>query len=253
MSGEGLQHQDGTSQLIAATIPNCRAYDPAYAYELAVIMHFGMQRMMEQQVDEFYYLTVMNENYAHPTMPEGAQEGILKGLYRLGKRGEGDGQARLIGSGTILNEVIAAAELLAGEFGISTEIFSATSYCELARDARAVERENRLTGAMPAAQAHVTKTLTGSLPIIAATDYVRAVPQMIASYVDAKFIALGTDGFGRSDNRADLRAFFEVDRKNIALATVEALVRSGAEKPATLNKALGFFGLNAAAPAPWMV
>ena len=253
LSGEGLQHQDGTSHVIAATIPNCRAYDPAYAYELAVIMDHGMKRMMEEQTDEFYYLTVMNENYAQPSMPEGIEEGILKGLYQIGSRGDGAAKARLIGAGTILNEVIAAADILATDYGIATDLFSATSFSELAREARAVERDNRLSGAETPARAHVTEMLAGSAPIVAATDYVRAVPQMVAPYVDAKFIALGTDGFGRSANRADLRAFFEVDRKNIALAVIEALVRAGEEKQDTLTRALKAFGLDASAPAPWTV
>ncbi|KAA8605741.1 pyruvate dehydrogenase [Salipiger aestuarii] len=253
LSGEGLQHQDGTSHVIAATVPNCRAYDPAYAYELAVIMDDGMKRMMEDQADEFYYLTVMNENYAQPSMPDGAEQGILKGLYQIGSRGEGGAKARLIGSGTILTEVIAAADMLATDYGIATDLFSATSFSELARDARAVERENRLGGTTTPTEAYVSQTLAGSAPIVAATDYVRAVPQMIAPYVDARFIALGTDGFGRSANRADLRAFFEVDRKNIALAVIEALVRAGDEEPATLAKALDAFSLDASAPAPWTV
>jgi pyruvate dehydrogenase E1 component len=256
LSGEGLQHQDGTSHIVAATIPNCRAYDPAYAYELAVIMDHGMRRMMEEQRDEFYYITVMNENYAQPSLPKGAEGDILKGLYRLGRRGEGQatkGLVRLVGAGTILNELIAAAELLATDWGIESEIFSATSFSELARDAREVERSNRLSGAELAVKPHVTQMLSGKAPVIAATDYVRAVPQMVASYVDAPFTVLGTDGFGRSANRRDLRAFFEVDRNSIALAAIEALVRKGTLPHSALTKAVKTFNASAETPAPWSV
>lgn len=251
LSGEGLQHQDGTSHLIAATVPNCRAYDPAYAYELAVILDHGMRRMLEKEADEFFYVTVMNENYAQPNMPEGVAEGILKGLYRL-TAGEGAGpRVRLIGSGCILNEVIAAAGILAREFGVASDIFSATSYSELARDAQSVERRNRLAGPGSAHRSHVETCLAGAAPVIAATDYVRAVPDMIAPYVRAPFVALGTDGFGRSANRADLRAFFEVDRNSIALAAVDALVRAGLAPAELHTRAIAHFGQNAGAPAPW--
>ncbi|MFG1374286.1 alpha-ketoglutarate dehydrogenase [Xanthobacter oligotrophicus] len=253
LSGEGLQHQDGTSHLIAATVPNCRAYDPAFACELAVILDHGMRRMLEEEADEFFYITVMNENYAQPNMPEGAAEGILKGLYRLAT-GDGAGlRVRLIGSGTILNEVIAASGILARDFGVASDIFSATSFSELARDAQAVERRNRLEGPGSAHRSHVEASLAGDEPVIAATDYVRAVPHMIAPYVRAPFVALGTDGFGRSANRADLRAFFEVDRKSIALTAIDALVRAG-RAPAELHtRAIALFGQNASAPAPWTV
>ncbi len=256
LSGEGLQHQDGSSHLVSAAIPNCRSYDPAYAYELAVIMHHGMRRMMEQQQDEFYYVTVMNENYAQPSIPEGAEDGILRGMYRLGRRGEGKAQkglVRLVGAGTILNEVIAAAEILAADYGVESEIFSATSFSELARDAQAVERQNRLSGTENASIPYVSKLLSGKTPVIAATDYVRAVPQMVASYVDAPFVCLGTDGFGRSANRHDLRAFFEVDRNSIALAAIETLVRQGTLPHSALTKAIKAFGVSAETPAPWTV
>jgi pyruvate dehydrogenase E1 component len=251
LSGEGLQHQDGTSQLIAATVPNCRAYDPAYAYELAIIMEHGIRRMMQEQADEFFYITVMNENYAQPSLPAGSEEGILKGLYRLGGRGDDAAKARvrLLGSGAILPQVIAAADILE-RFGIASDIFSATSFPELARDAYQVERNNRLGGAPSPARSHVETLLPGPMPIIAATDYVRALPQMIAPYVEGRFVALGTDGFGRSDTRPVLRAFFEVDSRNIALAAIEALVRVGHEKHDTLSRALKDLGL-AATPAPW--
>jgi len=256
LSGEGLQHQDGTSHVVAATIPNCRAYDPAYAYELAVIMDEGMRRMMEEQKDEFYYVTVMNENYAQPSMPEGAEEGILKGLYQIGTRGDGKAKkrkVRLVGSGTILNEVIAAADILAQDYGIDCDIYSATSFSELAREAQTVERQNRLGGAKTPAEPYVAQQLSGEAPVVVATDYVRAVPQMIAEYVDAPMVCLGTDGFGRSANRKNLRAFFEVDSNNIALAAIESLTRRGAMPHTSLTAAIEKLGANPKKPAPWTV
>lgn len=253
LSGEGLQHQDGTSQLVAATVPNCRSYDPAYAYELAVIVDHGTRRMMETQIDEFFYLTVMNENHAMPTMPEGCEDGILKGLYKLDSRGDVKSKvrARLIGSGTILQEVIAAAEILDQEFGIASDIFSATSFSELARDADDVERQNRRTPGRLAIS-HVERMLAGDMPLVAATDYVRAVPNMIAPHVQGRYVTLGTDGFGRSDQREHLRSFFEVNRQHVALAAIEALVRDGHIPAETHEKAVAMFGL-ADTPAPWTV
>ncbi|MGV6871955.1 alpha-ketoglutarate dehydrogenase [Pseudochelatococcus sp. B33] len=252
LSGEGLQHQDGSSHLVASTIPNCRAYDPAFAGELAVIMHHGMRRMMEAQKDEFYYITVMNENYVQPDLPEGAEEGILKGLYRLAERGKASpNRVRLVGSGAILNEVIAAADILEREFGLASEIFSATSWSELERDARDCERTNRLSGPDNRRTSHAMTCLQGTAPVVAATDYVRAVPSLIAPYIDAPITVLGTDGFGRSANRADLRAFFEVDRNSVALAAIDALVRAGLAEPELHAKALKTLQVSAAVPAPW--
>ena len=251
LSGEGLQHQDGTSPLIASTIPNCRAYDPAFAGELAVIFDHGMRRMMEERADEFYYVTVMNENYAQPSVQPGTEEGIIRGLYPFATRGEGEVRVRLLGSGTILQQVIAAADLLA-ERGIASDIYSATSFTELARDAREVERRNRLNGAETPELSYVQRLLPGKLPIIAATDYVRALPQLVAPYLGARFVALGTDGFGRSDTRTALRAFFEVDARSIALAAMEALVREGLAEHRLLTEALAEFGLSGT-PAPWTV
>lgn len=251
LSGEGLQHQDGTSPLIASTIPNCRAYDPAFAGELAVIFDHGMRRMMEERADEFYYITVMNENYAQPSILPGTQEGIIRGLYPFAARGEGEVRVRLLGSGTILQQVIAAADLLAAR-GIASDIFSATSFTELARDAREVERRNRLSGAETPELSYVQRLLPGKLPIIAATDYVRALPQLVAPHLGARFVTLGTDGFGRSDTRTALRAFFEVDARSIALAAIEALVREGLADHRLLTEALAEFGLSGT-PAPWTV
>ena len=252
LSGEGLQHQDGTSQLIAATIPNCRSYDPAYAYELAVIVDHGSRRMMEDQVDEFYYLTVMNENHAMPSMPEGVEEDILKGLYRLASRGEDNEttRVRLLGSGTILQEVIAAADILHTEFGIASDIFGATSFAELARDAEENARQKRRHPNKVAVRSHVETLLKGDLPVIVATDYVRAVPNMIAPYVSGRFVSLGTDGFGRSDQRAHLRDFFEVSRYHIALAAIEAMVQQELVPAKIHGQAIKQFNLPESA-APW--
>ena len=255
LSGEGLQHQDGSSHLVASTVPNCRAYDPAYAYELAIIMHHGMQQMMELNVDEFYYITVMNENAVQPDMPSNVEEDVIRGMYKLQNRGKGFGQStvRLIGSGTILNEVIAAADLLFEQFNISSDIFSVTSFTELAKQARSVERENRLSPSETPKKSHVQECLSGDAPIIAATDYVAALPQLIAPYVEGRFIALGTDGFGRSDQRAVLRGFFEVDKYNIALAAIESLVRLQVIDSSVLSEALVRFEINSDAPDPWTI
>jgi pyruvate dehydrogenase E1 component len=248
LSGEGLQHQDGSSHLVAATVPTCRAYDPAYAYEFAVILDHGLRRMAEDEADEFYYVTVMNENYAQPSMPEGVREGIVRGLYRV--RAAGEAAVRLVGAGAILGEALAAADLLA-EMGVAADVWSATSFSELAREARAMERTRRLGG--PGERAHVAECLDGASPVVAASDYVRAVAAMIAPYVAAPFVTLGTDGFGRSAARADLRAFFEVDRKSIALAAIDAAVRAGRAEARLHSEALERFGLSAEAPAPWTV
>jgi pyruvate dehydrogenase E1 component len=253
LSGEGLQHQDGSSQLIASTVPNCRAYDPAYAYEVAVIMHHGMEQMMQHQVDEFYYITLMNENSEQPSSPDNVTEGIIKGLYKISHWGKTDCSlsVRLIGSGTILNEVIEAAEILHRDYGISSEIFSATSFSELAREARSVERQNRLLLAS-AEQSYVEKCLPGDNPVIAATDYVVALPQLIAPYVSARFVALGTDGFGRSDQRAVLRDFFEVDSKHIVIAALESLVNMERLDRKVIKQALNDLAVTPQVLPPWL-
>ncbi|WP_428311985.1 alpha-ketoglutarate dehydrogenase [Hydrocarboniphaga sp.] len=249
LGGEGLQHQDGQSHLAAAAIPNCRAYDPAFACELAVIVDHGMRAMFERQQDVFYYLTVMNENYAQPSLPEGVADDVIKGLYRFGGHSlkQPAASLRLLGSGAIFPEVIAAAELLAKDWNIASEIWSATSFTELARDARECERHNRLHPEGEARVSHVERCLAGAAPIVAATDYMRAYPQLIASYVEARFIALGTDGFGRSDTRSALRRFFEVDRYQIVLAALQAVA-----KP-LLRDAIRKYGIDADAPASWTV
>jgi pyruvate dehydrogenase E1 component len=253
LSGEGLQHQDGSSQVIAATIPNCRAYDPAFAYEMAVILDYGARAMMEEGRDEFYYVTAMNESYAQPSMPEGVEADILRGLYRVEKREpEGTpGLVRLLGSGAILPQAIEAARLLETDWDVASEVWSATSFAELARDAREIERFNRLNPLAEPEASHVAKCLPGPAPIVAATDYVRALPQMIASYLVAPFTALGTDGFGRSDTRSALRGFFEVDSRHIALAALAALAAEGKLAREVVTEAIGRYGLDAGAGSPW--
>ena len=255
LGGEGLQHQDGSSLLQASLVPNCRAYDPCFAGELAVILDHGMREMMERQEDVFYYVTLMNENYAQPSLPTGVEEDLLRGLYRHGvhKSASAIGTVRLAGSGAILREVIAAAELLAGDWGVTAEVWSATSFSELAREAREVERFNRLHPGEPARWSHVQRCLAGSAPVIAATDYVRAWPQLIAAYVDAPFTALGTDGFGRSDTRAALRRFFEVDRHHVVLAALTALRARGEVDAATCAEAMKRYGLSPDALPSWEV
>jgi pyruvate dehydrogenase E1 component len=219
LAGEGLQHQDGSSHLIASTIPNCRAYDPCFGYELAAIVQDGARRMLEAQEDAFYYVTVANENYAHPPMPQGATQGILKGMYRLKEAGQATVQ--LLGSGPILREVLAAAELLEKDWGVKADVWSVTSFTELRRDGMEAQRARRLGGT---AQSWVEKSLTATQgPVVAASDYVSAVADLIRPYVPRKYVALGTDGFGRSDTRAALRAFFEVDARNIAVAALAAM------------------------------
>lgn len=252
LSGEGLQHQDGSSHLIAGTVPTCRAYDPCYAYELAVIMDYGIKRMMDEQRDEFFYLTVMNENYAQPTMPKGIEKDIIRGMYQLQTLGDNaQPVVRLAGAGTILNEVIAAGELLQEQFGIASQIYSVTSFTELSREAITVERENRLSGTAGSVVSHVEKLLSGDAPVIVATDYVRALPQQISGFVKARLTILGTDGFGRSANREALRRFFEVDRQHIALAAIHALVCEKTLPAETLQKAISELGIDPDQPPPW--
>jgi pyruvate dehydrogenase E1 component len=255
LGGEGLQHQDGSSHVIAATIPNCRAYDPAFAYEVAVIMDYGMRTMMERETDEFYYLTVMNESYAQPSMPREVEEDIIKGMYRVGTRAiTGPGpRVRLLGSGAILREVIAAADHLLEDFSIGSDIFSVTSFSELARDARAVERHNRYHPMDPPRVCHLEQFLSGDTPIIAASDYVRAYPSLIAPYVSAPYLVLGTDGFGRSDTRNALRNFFEVDWRNLAIAALSALVQDGCLSRDILRTAIERHAVAIERPTPWTV
>ncbi|MCF5141592.1 alpha-ketoglutarate dehydrogenase [Pseudomonas sp. PA-6-1D] len=249
LGGEGLQHQDGSSHLAAATVPNCRAYDPAFAGEFAVILDHGMRQMLEHDVDEFYYVTLMNENYPQPTLPAGVEAAIIKGMYRL--QGAADAKVRLLGSGTLVREAQAAAQLLEEDWQVASEVFSVTSFSELARDAREVERWNRLHPQDMKRSSHVNACLPKGVPVIAVSDYVRAVPQMIASYLDSSYTVLGTDGFGRSDTRAALRDFFEVDRYHIVLAALTALVEQGRLEPEVCQQAIERYGVQAEREPSW--
>ena len=255
LGGEGLQHQDGTSLLQASTVPNCRAYDPCFAGEVAVILNHGMRAMMQEQEDVFYYMTLMNESYAHPSLPDEVHADMIKGLYRYAVYEAATtpsvGSVRLMGSGTILREVIAAAELLALDWQVDAQVWSATSFSELARDAREVERWNRLHPQDASQCSHLQHCLAGDAPIIAASDYVRAWPQLVGSYVQAPFVALGTDGFGRSDTRAALRDFFEVDRFHIVLAALTALRELGLVDAALCARAIERYGIASEQPASW--
>jgi pyruvate dehydrogenase E1 component len=245
LNGEGLQHQDGHSHVQAALIPNCVAYDPAYAYELAVIVQEGLRRMLAEQEDVFYYITVMNENYRQPAMPDGAREGILRGMHRVS--GGGDAPVRLLGSGTILREVVAAAELLRDEFGMDADVWSVTSFTELRRDGMETERRNRLHPGDTGQRAYVERCLGDpARPVVAATDYVRALPDGIRPWVHGPYTVLGTDGYGRSDRRQTLRRFFEVDRHHVVVAALSAL---GRENDAAT--AIARYGIDADAQAPW--
>ena len=251
LAGEGLQHQDGHSQLVATTIPNCVAYDPTYAYELAVIVQDGLRRMYAEQENIFYYITCMNENYAHPALPRGVEQGILKGMYLLQAGGRGKVRVNLLGSGTILREVIGAAEILAAEFGVPADVFSVTSFSELRREALDAERWNLLHPGQPPRTPYVKEMLAGhSGPFIAATDYMRTVPDQVRQWVPGRYHVLGTDGYGRSDSRAALRGFFEVDRRYIALAALKSLADDGMLDMATVVSAMQRFGIDPDKPNP---
>jgi len=256
LNGEGLQHEDGHSHLQAAMIPNCISYDPTFHYELAVILHDGMRRMFHDQEDVFYYLTVMNENYSHPAMPEGVEAGILKGLYKLSEAKAGKGKKKaprvqLMGSGTILREVIAAAELLQADWGVTADVWSATSFNELRREAQEVHRWNLLHPDAKQKTSYVEQCLDESEgPIIASTDYMRTYPDQIRPYVQRRFVTLGTDGFGRSDSRAALRRFFEVDRHHVVLAALKALADDGVLPPTKAAEAIRKYCIDADRPNP---
>ncbi|HEV7930533.1 MAG TPA: pyruvate dehydrogenase (acetyl-transferring), homodimeric type, partial [Nitrosospira sp.] len=256
LNGEGLQHEDGHSHLIASTIPNCISYDPTFAYELAVIIRDGLRRMYEEQEDVYYYVTVMNENYPHPEMPAGAEDGILKGMYlfREGSpAGKTDTQRRvqLLGSGTILREVIAAAEILENEYGVNADIWSVTSFNELRREALDATRWNLLHPAAPARLSYVGACLNGRPgPVVAATDYMKVFADQIREFVPGRYKVLGTDGFGRSDTRERLRRFFEVDRYYVTVAALKALAEEGSIAAETVEQAIVKFGINPDKPNP---
>jgi pyruvate dehydrogenase E1 component len=257
LNGEGLQHEDGHSQILAATIPNCISYDPTYAYEVVTIIQDGLRRMVGEQEDVYYYLTVMNENYAQPAMPEGSQAGILKGMYKFrdgGKAKKGAPRVQLLGSGTIFREVVAAADLLRDDWGVEADLWSCPSFTELARDCRDVSRWNLLHPTAPPRASHVEACLGGtSGPVVAATDYMRMYADKIRACVPRRYVVLGTDGFGRSDTREKLRHFFEVDRRWVTVAALKALADDGALPTKTVADAIAKYGIDPAKPAPWTV
>ncbi|MDH4126566.1 MAG: pyruvate dehydrogenase (acetyl-transferring), homodimeric type [Gammaproteobacteria bacterium] len=251
LAGEGLQHQDGHSLLHASTVPNCVSYDPTYAYELAVIIQDGLRRMVAEQENVFYYITCMNENYVHPPMPPGVEDGIIKGMYLLHVGGQGKIRVQLMGSGTILREVIAAAALLAKDFGVPADIWSVTSFNELRRNALEVERWNQLHPEAKPRKSYVEQCLgTRKGPYVAATDYMKIVPDQIQRWVPGRFISLGTDGYGRSDGRDALRQHFEVDERYIAVSALKALADDGALDQKTVSQAIRKYGIDPDRPDP---
>ena len=254
LNGEGLQHQDGHSHVLASTIPNCVAYDPCYAYELAVIVHDGLRRMVAERERVFYYVTVMNENYVQPAMPAGVSEDILKGMYRLRTCGAFDAdqprRVRLLGSGVILREVLEAAERLQADYDVASEVWSVTSFSELAREGADLERWNLLHPGEEPRRCHAARCLDGDVPVVASSDYVRAQAESIRGLFDAPYRVLGTDGFGRSDTRSRLRHFFEVDERFVTLAALEQLARRQVIPEARVRDAIDDLGIDAEKPNP---
>ncbi len=251
LAGEGLQHQDGHGHLVASTIPNCVSYDPCFAYELVTILHDGMRRMYVDKDRVFYYVAVMNENYAQPAMPKGSTEGILKGMYLFSEGGKAKKRVQLLGSGTILREVIAAAELLQEDFGIAADVWSVTSFNELRREGIDVERWNMLHPDETQKRSYVEEQLAGTEgPVIAATDYIRTYADQIRPYIDRSYFTLGTDGFGRSDMREALRRFFEVNRYYIVVAALKALADDGEIAASEVKKAIEKYDINPEKPNP---
>ena len=252
LNGEGLQHEDGHSHIQAGLIPNCVTYDPTYAYELAVIIWHGLQRMVANNEDVFFYITMMNESYAHPAMPEGVEEGIIKGMYQLQKSNKNaKKQVQLMGSGTILNEVVAAAELLEKDFGVAADIWSLTSANNVYRDGLEVSRHNRLNPEGTQKKAYITSLLEQQPgPVIAATDYVRLYTEQLRDFIPQRYVTLGTDGFGRSDSRENLRHHFEVDRYHIVVAALRALQDEGSVTAKEVSKAIKDYNIDTARAHP---
>jgi pyruvate dehydrogenase E1 component len=253
LAGEGLQHDDGQSHILSSIVPNCISYDPTFAYEIAVIVHEGLRRMYQEQEDVYYYITLMNENYTHAAMPKGVEEGIIKGMY-LFKQTAPKAKLRLqlMGSGTILREVIEAADLLETNHGIGADIWSVTSFTELRRDGMETDRHNQLHPQAKAKISYVTQCLQNlSGPVIAATDYMRLFADQIRAYVPHKYYVLGTDGFGRSDGRKKLRYFFEVDANAIAFTALKALADEGKLPPADVASAMKQYHIDPKKPDPW--
>ncbi|MDX1515333.1 MAG: pyruvate dehydrogenase (acetyl-transferring), homodimeric type [Woeseiaceae bacterium] len=251
LAGEGLQHQDGHSLVASSTVPNCVSYDPTYAYELAVIIQDGLRRMIGEQENVFYYITCMNENYVHPPMPSGVEDGILKGMYLLSVGGQGKIRAQLMGSGTILREVLGAAELLEKDFNVPTDVWSVTSFNELRREALEVERWNQLHPDQKPRKCYVEKCLADRPgPYIAATDYMKIIPDQIQRWIPGTFVSLGTDGYGRSDDRKALRQHFEVDKRYIAVTALKALADDGVLDQKTVAQAIEKYGIDPDRPDP---
>jgi pyruvate dehydrogenase E1 component len=247
LNGEGLQHEDGHSHVLSATVPNCISYDPAFSYEVAVIIREGLRRMVEEQEDVFYYLTTLNENYHHPALPEGAEEGIIKGIYKLkASEKKSKNKVKLLGSGAILNEVIAGAQLLEDEFDIAADVFSVTSFTELAREAASVERWNMLHPGEKPKVPYVTQILSeaGQAPVVSSTDYMKMVSEQIRPYVPDRYHVLGTDGFGRSDYRKALRSHFEVDRHYVTIAALKALADENKIPSRKVSEAIAKYGID---------
>jgi pyruvate dehydrogenase E1 component len=246
-----LQHCDGHSQLLASAVPSCVSYDPTYVYELAVIVQDGLRRMLSEQQNLIYYITVTNENYAHPALPDGAAEGIVRGMYLL-REGAGSGpKVQLLGSGAILREVIAASELLQSEHGVASDVWSVTSFTELAREGASVQRKNRLHPESKPEISYVERCLgLRQGPVIAATDYVRLYADQIRQFVPRRYSVLGTDGFGRSDTRENLRRFFEVDRHSVVVAALSALAAEGAIDASKVSEAIKRYGIEPERVAP---
>jgi pyruvate dehydrogenase E1 component len=250
LNGEGLQHQDGHSLLTASSHPACRAYDPAWAYEVAVIVEDGLRRMIEQDEDVVYYITLYNENYVQPALPDASlMEGILKGLYPF-RQGEGDGpRVQLLGSGPMLREALRAQEILAGDYGVVADVWSATSYTELRREALEVERWNRLHPGEEARKPYVTTQLESAEgPVVCVSDYVTAVPDLVAPWVPRPMAVLGTDGFGRSDTREALRRLFEIDAEHVTVAALSSLAREGSVDAKKVSEAMKAFDIDPNAP-----
>jgi pyruvate dehydrogenase E1 component len=257
LNGEGLQHADGHSHIISATIPNCISYDPTYAYELAVIIHDGLRRMVAEQEDVFYYITALNENYEHPALPAGAEAGIVRGMYLLKaaeERSKGP-KVQLLGCGAILREVLAGAELLANDFGVMADVWSVTSFTELRREALEAERWNMLHPAETPRVPYVTSCLSerGGGPVVASTDYIKLFADQIRAFVPGTYRVLGTDGFGRSDYRKRLRFFFEVDRHFVAVAALKALADENKIPSVKVAEAMKRYGINPEKPIPTRV
>ena len=254
LNGEGLQHEDGHSHLMSATIPNCISYDPTFGYELAVIVQEGMRRMVQNQEDVYYYITLMNENYSHPEMPKGSETGILKGMYAFSKSKAKGPKVQLMGSGVILREVIAAAEMLEKDWGVSADVWSVTSFTELRREGLDAERWNMLNPEKKPRLSYVAECLSGAEgPVISSTDYMKSFADQIRNFVPQRFVSLGTDGYGRSDSREALRSFFEVDRYYVVLAALKALADDGKLPASKAAEAIKKYKIDASRPNPTTV